>query len=206
MIPTREEAEKELEIAAELSPGPWIEHSKNVGLAAQKIADGCPDLDSEKAYIFGILHDIGKRVGYVSIPVHVYEGYKFCMEKGWYEAAKICMTHSYPIKDKDFTDKAENEEKFIKDYLSSCVYDNYDKLIILCDSLAVADGFCLLEKRFIDVARRYGVWDTSVPRWNATFEIKEYFENIIGCSIYNKLPNVKETTFMDAPLWKPPIS
>lgn len=203
MIPTREEAERELKFAGELNPGPWIEHSINVGLAAQKIAEKCPNLDSEKAYTVGILHDIGKRVGNVSIPKHIYEGYKFCIEKGWDEVAKICMTHSYPIKEKDFTDDVLNEDIFIKNYITKCAYDDYDKLLILCDSLAVAHGFCILEKRFIDVARRYGVWHTSVPRWNATFDIKEYFENEIGCSVYDILPNVKETTFIDAPLWRP---
>ena len=47
--------------------------------------------------IVGLLHDIGRRCkfGFVDIPTHVYEGYKYCMEKGWDEAARICMTHSY---------------------------------------------------------------------------------------------------------------
>lgn len=203
MIPTREEAERELELAGELNPGPWIKHSINTGLAAQKIAELCPDLNADKAYILGILHDIGKRVGIVSIPLHIYEGYKFCIERGWDEVAKICMTHSYPIKEKDFNFEVTDEEVLIKDYITSCDYDDYDKLLIMCDSLAVVHGFCLLEKRFIDVARRYGVWDTSIPRWNATFEIKEYFENKISCSIYDLLPGIKETTFIDVPMWKP---
>lgn len=172
-------------------------------MAAYRIAELCSGLDSEKAYILGVLHDIGRRAGIVTIPVHVYEGYKFCMDKGWDEAAKICMTHSYPIKEKDFAEEVENEDIFIKSYISECEYDDYDKLLILCDSLALAHGFCILEKRFIDVARRYGVWNTSVARWNATFEIKEYFEEKIGCSIYEVLPNVKDTTFIDMPLWKP---
>ena len=38
MLPTIEEAKKELELAAELNPGPWIEHSVNVGIAARNIA------------------------------------------------------------------------------------------------------------------------------------------------------------------------
>lgn len=205
MIPTKDEAKRELKLAGELNPGPWIQHSLNTGLAAQKIAELCTDLNSDKAYILGILHDIGKRVGVVSIPVHIYKGFKFCMEKGWDEVAKICMTHSYPIKEKEFEKVVTNEEIYIKDYILKCDYDDYDKLLILCDSLAVAEGFCLLEKRFIDVARRYGIWNTSVPRWEATFEIKEYFENKIGCSIYDLLPGIKETTFIDAPMWKPSI-
>lgn len=203
MIPTRDEAERELRIAGELNPGPWIVHSLNTGFAAQKIAELCYDLDPDKAYILGILHDIGRRVGVVSIPIHVYEGYQYCMDKGWDEVAKICMTHSYPIKERDFANNVTDEELIIKDYVTKCIYDDYDRLIIMCDSLAVAHGFCILEKRFIDVARRYGVWDTSVSRWNETFRIKEYFENKAKCSIYDILPGVKDTTFIEAPVWKP---
>ena len=83
MLPTREEAEKELEIAGQLNPGPWVKHSLNVGIAARNIAHLIPSLDENKAYIVGVLHDIGRRVGIVNIPKHVYEGYLYCMEKGW---------------------------------------------------------------------------------------------------------------------------
>lgn len=69
----------------------------NVGIAARNIAQKVPELDENKAYIVGMLHDIGRRVGIVNIPKHVYEGYKYCIEKGWDEVARICMTHSYPL-------------------------------------------------------------------------------------------------------------
>ncbi|MDF2535457.1 MAG: metal dependent phosphohydrolase [Bacillales bacterium] len=162
-------------------------------------------MDADKAYILGALHDIGRRVGIVSIPKHVYDGYMYAIEKGWDEIAKICMTHSYSLKENEFVEEVEDEEIFIKEYILKCTYDDYDRLIQLCDSLALANGFCMLEKRFIDVARRYGVGTTSVPGWDSIFEIKEHFEKQMGCSIYDVLPNVKETTFMDAPLWKPPV-
>lgn len=206
MLPNKETAENELERAGQLNPGPWTDHSINVGLAAKYIAEKCPNMDADKAYIFGVLHDIGRRVGIVNVPKHVYEGYVYTMEKGWDEAAKICMTHSYPIKEKDFAEEVQDEEKIIKDYIVNCTYDDYDRLLQLCDSLALANGFCMLEKRFIDVARRYGVDPTSVPRWNATFEIKEFFEKQMGCSIYDVLPKIKDTTFMDIPVWNPPIN
>ena len=97
MLPTIEEAKKELEIAGKMNPGPWTAHSLNVGIAAKNIAECVPGIDANKAYIVGMLHDIGRRVGIVNIPKHVYEGYKYCMENGWDEAASICMTHSYPL-------------------------------------------------------------------------------------------------------------
>jgi HD superfamily phosphohydrolase YqeK len=205
MLPSKETAEKELKLAGQLNPGPWTEHSLNVGLAAKCIAEKCTSMDIDKAYILGVLHDIGRRVGIVSIPKHVYEGYFYALENGWDEVAKICMTHSYSLKEDEFEVNVKDEEIFIKEYITNCLFDDYDKLIQLCDSLATANGFCMLEKRFIDVARRYGVGATSVPGWNSIFEIKEYFEKQMGCSIYDVLPNVKETTFIDAPLWKPPV-
>lgn len=93
MLPTIEEAEKELKLAEEFNPGPWVKHSVNVGIAARNIARKLPNLDENKAYILGLLHDIGRRVGIVNIPKHVYEGYRYSMDKGWDEAARICMTH-----------------------------------------------------------------------------------------------------------------
>lgn len=160
MLPTIDEALKELKIAEELNPGPWVKHSINTGIAAKNIAEKVPGMDSKKAYIIGLLHDIGRRVGVVNIPTHVYEGYKYCMEKGWNEVARICMTHSYLLMQKEFDYEPESEnEKAIKDYIMNCEPDDYDKLIQLCDSLAVDYGFVILEKRFVDVTRRYGIME-----------------------------------------------
>ena len=95
MLPTADEAMRELMTAEKLNPGPWVKHSVNTGIAARNIAGRIPSMDPEKAYITGLLHDIGRRVGIVDIPTHVYEGYRYCMAKGWDETARICMTHSY---------------------------------------------------------------------------------------------------------------
>ncbi|MFL0167075.1 HD domain-containing protein [Candidatus Clostridium helianthi] len=208
MFPSREVAEKELEIAGQLNQGPWTEHSINVGLAAQIIAKKCSDLNPDKAYVLGLLHDIGRRYG-ISARRHGIDGYKFMLEKGWGEVGRICLTHSFPIPDFDKeigqNDMSDEESKFVRKYINDLTYDDYDILLILCDSLADAQGFCMLEKRFVNTTRRYGTFPFTVERWNATFEMKEYFEKQMNCSIYDILPNIKETTFMEAPLWKPPV-
>ena len=74
-------------------------------------------------------------------------------------------------------------------------YDDYDRLVQLCDSLALPSGFCLLEKRFVDVALRYGTPPVIVDRWKKILEIKDMFEKKINCSIYKLLPGVVENTF-----------
>jgi hypothetical protein len=199
-FPSREVAEKELETAAKLNPGRWVGHSKNTGLACRYIAEKCSDLDAEKAYSLGILHDIGRRVGIVSTR-HLIEGYRYCMAQGWDDVAKICITHSFMIKnietDIGVCDVTPEDYDFMKRYIDSVTYDDYDTLIQLCDGLALDTGFCLMEKRFVDVTRRHGAGKYTVERWNEDFKIKEYFEKKMGCSIYNVLPGVIENTFRD---------
>ena len=82
-------------------------------------------------------------------------------------------------------------ERFVRD----AAYDDYDRLVQLCDALALPTGFCLLEKRFVDVALRYGTHPSTVERWEAVLNIKQHFERIIGCSIYDLLPGVVENSF-----------
>lgn len=204
MLPSIQEAEEELNIAGKLNPGPWVKHSINVGRAARYIAEKIPGMDSDKAYIIGVLHDIGRRVGIVDIPTHVYEGYQYCMGKGWTEAAKICMTHSYILMDQyfDFEPDTVKENK-IKNFIFECELDDYDKLIQLCDSLGCDYGFVILEKRFVDVTRRYGIVESYISGWERMFELKEYFEEKMGCSIYDVLPSIGETTLLCPKPWKP---
>lgn len=79
--------------------------------------------------------------------------------------------------------------------LSQVTYDEYDRLIQLCDALAMGTGFCLLEKRWVDVVMRYGPNEYMVPKWKATYEIKDELEKKMGISVYELLPGVKENTF-----------
>lgn len=198
MLPTIEQALSELELAGNLNPGPWTKHSINVANAAKIIADNCTGLNGEKAYVCGLLHDIGRRTGIAAVR-HIIDGYDYAMANGWSEIARVCLTHSFPVKDieADIGKKDISQEQycFIDKFLKNVEYDDYDKLIILCDSLADANGFCILEKRFIDTSRRYGVYPFSIDRWNKTYEYKEYFERKIGRSIYSLLPDIEKCIY-----------
>lgn len=198
MLPDIDTALKELEIAGKMNPGPWTEHSLNVAKAAKLISEHCGNLDSNKAFVFGLLHDIGRRNGVPAVK-HIIDGYDYAMSKGWDEIAGVCLTHSFPIKDIDADigkkDISKEQYDFIDNYLKNTEYDDYDKLIILCDALADANGFCILEKRFIDTTRRYGIFPFSVERWNKTYEYKEYFESLTGKSIYKLLPHIEDCIY-----------
>lgn len=197
-IPTLQEAEMLLEEARKLNPGPWVEHSIYAGKAAQLIAQNCDDIDSDTAFILGLLHDIGRRFGITGMR-HILDGYNFLMEKGFYRVAKICITHSFDFKDikSGFGkwDCTNEEYEFVKQYLENTEYDDYDRLIQLCDALAFIDGYYLIEKRMIEASLRHGINEHTTLKWKATLETKEYFEHKMKKSIYSILPGVVENTF-----------
>ena len=197
-VPSIEEAKIILEEGSKLNPGPWVDHSLNTGKAAQLIAKEDKDLDENTALVLGMLHDIGRRYGVTSMR-HSIDGYNFAIEKRYDLWARICITHSFPVKNINAVfgkwDCSEAEYKFAKEYLDNIEISPYDKLIQMCDALALPTGYCLMEKRMLDVAMRHGVNEYTIEKWKATFEIQKYFEERIGKSIYSVLPNVVENTF-----------
>ena len=194
---TREVAEKALEDAHALNSGPWADHSRYVAMACKNIAERCPGVDAEKAYLYGLLHDIGRYAG-VSSEKHLTDGYHYCMERGWEKPAQICISHAFMIQDVETSigvfDMPDEDKIFMAEFVKNAEYDNYDYLVQLCDALALPTGFCLLEKRFVDVAIRYGMHPATIDRWKRVLEIKTYFEQKIGCSIYDCLPGVIENS------------
>lgn len=187
-----------LEVAEALNPGPWAAHSLHVAEAASAIAGCHPQMDAEAAYILGCLHDIGRRVGVTGMR-HVLDGYNYLKSLGYDDAARISLTHAYPVKNAaavyDMWDGSAEEYQFVQAYLDQINYDLYDRLIQLCDALALPSGFCLMEKRLVDVVMRYGANPLTIPRWKAYFAIRDDFEGEIGQSIYSLLPGVVENTF-----------
>lgn len=184
--------------ASESNPGAWADHSRYVASACKNIALHCKNLSADKAYSFGLLHDIGRYVGVCS-EKHLIEGYRYCMKRGWEKAAQICISHAFMIQDIGTSigefDVSDGDYLFMKEFIASAVYDDYDRLVQLCDALALPTGFCLLEKRFVDVTIRYGVHPATVDRWKKILEIKALFEKQIGCSVYTLLPGVVENSF-----------
>ena len=178
----REMAEKLLEEAKVMNNGAWIEHSYKVAYLAEKIA-GKSGMDSEKAYILGLLHDIGRRNGSV-LARHAIDGFRFLTDIGFEEGARICLTHTFQYKDVDAIydtwDCNEDEKQFVAEYLKSISYNEYDKLIQLCDALSLADGYCHAEKKMVNSVLKFGFKDTTINKWKAILKLKEYFDSKIN--------------------------
>lgn len=183
----RQYAEKLIAEAKELNDGVWISHSYNVAHLAEKIASKA-NMDSEKAYIIGLLHDIGRRNGTMQAR-HALEGYKYLTSIDFDAGARICMTHTFQYKDVDSIydtwDCSADEKQFIKEYLDNVTYDDYDKLIQLCDALSLANGYCYAEKKMVNSVLKFGFKDTTANKWKAILELKDYFDTIICGDVYS---------------------
>lgn len=191
-FPTRNHAEALLKDAESCNPGPWGDHSRAVAYCAEKIAEACQknghSLDPKKAYVLGLLHDIGRKFG-VKHFGHIFDGYTYMLELGYGAAAKICLTHSFCIKRiEDYIgnfDVTSEQQKVVEDALYQTEYDDYDLLIQLCDCIGTADGVSSMEERMGDVKRRYGKFPQD--KWDKNMELKAYFDSKVGRDIYDIL-------------------
>jgi len=197
-IPELAEAERLLSEAEAKNPGGWAAHSRYVARAARNIAELHPNLDAEAAYTLGLLHDIGRQEGVTDLR-HILDGYTFLERLSYSGAARVCLTHSYPLKDikagSGNWDGSSEELAFVEAFLNGLEYDDYDRLLQLCDALAWPSGFVLIEKRLVEVALRYGIDIMTVEKWRAFLSLQAHFEKAIGRSIYSVLPGVVENTF-----------
>lgn len=132
----------------QVSYGNWYEHSFYVARAAYTIADMLK-MDAEKAFVMGVMHDIGRSFSNGQFR-HIRDGYEYLNNLGYPEIAKICLTHSFVIQDintyvgkMDISDAERMKYQYI---LSRKQYDDYDRLIQLCDSISTSNGYVIPEK------------------------------------------------------------
>ena len=88
------------------------------------------------------------------------------------------ITHDYIGK----FDVSDEELRLIKTELDKAVYDEYDRLIQLCDSLAGADGVLDVEDRMNDVKKRYGFYPQA--KWDTNIRLMQHFEKKMNQNIY----------------------
>ena len=185
VIPSRAEAERLLEEGLSRNPGKWGDHCRNAARSAEAIGTAA-GLDPERCYVSGLLHDIGRQFGNVQLG-HVYYGWKYMNELGYPAIARVCLTHSFALQEKrgyggafDLSDE-EIEEMF--EALSAIEYDDYDRLIQLCDNISGASGIMRMEDRLADIMSRYPAYPED--KKGLTMNLIAYFEEKTGRDIYD---------------------
>lgn len=172
-------------------PCKYIYHTKGVAEAAQIIAGKIPHLNSDKAYVLGLLHDYGKRIKEKEADkFHGQEGYEAMLAKEYPDVAKICLTHSFPninFNDKDYSYPIE-WMNWVREKLKTIEYDDYDRLIQLCDKFYEETSKVSIRERAEGIAFRYGLAQYEKDRNIAEgLKLKTYFDKLCGQDIYDIL-------------------
>ena len=183
-IPSREEAEAILAAALKKNPGKWGAHSRYAAVSAEAIGRAA-GLDPDRCFVSGLLHDIGRFKGKVQL-AHIYHGWKYMNECGYPLIGRICLTHSFALQKLsayggEFDLPAEQIEE-MRTALESIVYDDYDRLIQLCDNISGASGIMRMEDRIAEIYSRYH----HIPedKRNSTVALADYFNKKTGSDIY----------------------
>jgi putative nucleotidyltransferase with HDIG domain len=196
-IPTVTQAERYLTNGEVRRPGPWVQHSVYVARAARSLAEHLPELVPDDAYVLGLLHDIGRQAGDTDLR-HALDGFRFLEAEGFPDAARICLTHSLPAPLTDLRaaqgrwDVTPAERRFIRRYLGAVTLTPYDRLIQLCDLVALPSGPVLVEQRLVDIALRRGLTTHTLAHWQAALALRQVFEAEVGGSVYRLIPDLAE--------------
>lgn len=155
---------------------PWELHCFNVASISEKIAREIDGLDPEYAFIYGLVHDIGRKLeqGRKNPKSHPVVGYKFLTEgenygKGYEQIAMSCLTHTFPELE-DITivpgmchpDWQKKERNF--DEIDSFIYEKlkiysptiYDKIVLLADLMSGNNTTITIETRLRNAYARFG--------------------------------------------------
>lgn len=127
-------------------------HSHTVANAAQKIASHIAELDANKAYEYGLMHDIGKfYLSKSEIYKHPRIGYEL-LRNSYPDIATICLTHPFP----DFSNyehilryshEDENEARKVFELLCNIEKNIYIELIQFCDKISRMNDYIRWEDK-----------------------------------------------------------
>lgn len=177
----------------------YIFHTQGVAKAAAIIAEKC-DMDTDKAYVFGLLHDYGKHIDERKTgKFHGLEGYRELLKMNYPAVAKICLTHCFPEQKFNYNNYPAYNIKDLQEcrkILATVSYDDYDLLIQFCDMLFEKFSIVTAEDRIKAISLRYNVpFDKTKHLYDNAVYLKTYFDTKCGCDVYGLLgiSNVKDS-------------
>ena len=177
----------------------WIEHSVCVGNTAGVIAKALEEkrynVDIDKAIALGYVHDIGKYNG--KDHGHAMSGYEYLKEQGYDDDyCNVCLTHSYLNNDITCTAGGipnPNDNPFLTDFIKNHEYTLEEKIINLCDLMCPHGGKVFtIDKRLIDLILRKGAYSNTQYHVKETYNLKKYFDDLLGYNLYDLFPEIKE--------------
>lgn len=177
---------------------PWEQHCFNVGKLAAEIATHIPDVDPNKAFVYGLVHDYGRgsKKGKENPKCHPVEGYTIISSKGYSNEAMACITHTFPDlsnilivpgKCRPGWRVDSNPNDFEYDEIDSFIIQKlkgykptiYDDLVLIADLMSTSKEYVTINQRLQIVKERYG----DQPN-----------DNVVKQAILGRLKNVETLT------------
>lgn len=168
----------------------YIFHSRGVAIFSSRLAEKI-NLNKDKAYVLGLLHDYGKRLDEKKADrFHGIIGYYDLLKYGYPDVAKICLTHTF--KDKNFLNE---EYSYPTHWLEECrillkdiTYDDYDRIVQYADMFFEGMNVTSLERRIEGISQRYNLNKTQKTSLsNSVFKLKKIIDEKCGCDSYEVL-------------------
>mgnify|MGYP002751423118 CR=1 FL=1 len=174
-------------------PGTWYmfhNHVYGVALLAKEIAALTKDLNPERAYVMGLMHDAGKMREDFEKRFHGIIGYELLKEED-FEAARASLLHMFGFDKfppyekvaKMFFDNHKDYD-FVCDFAVRNPLNDYDRLIQMADAMADKRGLVTMEQRAADYAVRYHQ-PVSPEMFGSRMALKQYFDKKTGVDIYS---------------------
>lgn len=175
----------------------WQCHSRDAARVCEKVAEKA-GMDPDLAYAKGLLHDFYKSVDRddrtvidgkeFEMMTHPFNGYQLLNEKGFPEAARAALVHTFYNVDEvfngGFDDRLKPEDaKFLKQWLKENEFDDYDKLVQLADNMTAWKGIMTINDRFCNILFRHPVSDPGAGL-TKLYELKDYFDKKIKGNVY----------------------
>ncbi len=157
----------------------WISHSLYEGIVASELASML-NLNSEFAFTYGLLHDIGRK--YSNNFTHVIKGFETLVDEGHYVESKAALTHSF-INGGRYNNNEKVTEYMrddIDEILSYSVYNDYDNILNISDLMATSYGIVSPLERINDISTRRKNIDLSPNRkafFISFYNLLAYFLN-----------------------------
>lgn len=167
-------------------------HSHMVAYVAQKIASNTAELDTDRAYEYGLMHDIGKfYLSKSELYKHPRIGYELLVNS-YPDIATICLTHPFP----DFNNyehilhyhhEDENEAKKVFELLGKIEKNIYIELIQFCDKISRMNDYIRWEDKLQWYLETYNLDPNEISNQYSKHlkKIKQKLDTLTNMDVYN---------------------
>lgn len=166
-------------------------HSLAVAFISARLAADIPGLNTEKAYVLGLLHDYGEVISRTdSALFHGTSGYDEMLKMGFDDCARICLTHTFLSADFEVADYAYPQKEMLraKELMQKVTMDDYDRVVQMGDLLVNGYTPVTIEQRLDFIREKYHISEAAYEqKLLEANKFKTLLDEKCGIDIYTLL-------------------